>query len=387
VLKNERMIRACCRLLPLSLLLAATPVLAESYFLHGAQAADLISRGQMTGEDGARYDVWVVPGYVGPGQGVMDGWSKAGHDLGEYADLKLYRDAYDTAGDALRFGSKDAIGKFAFKGSYTAWGSALSRAQERVDRRVFGWWFAYSWATIEATGESALRLALGVPGGLLIGGAGSTLVPVAQLAWPAVKSVSHSVGEGTALPLVAASWNTVIAPPMVVLGQQPTPQRADGFWLKRIDPAKTDAELAEVKTALQDWRQALTSSPENQVFEQQAKALGAAYAEKRKQLEAEHALEQQQLRDQQHQSLLQTAQVLMPGLDKAKLSAVVQRYGREPALAALSGGGVSRQNAEALLDSLVGPGVSAAINPPPERRADNDKTDPLKRSAELMRSL
>lgn len=365
-------------------LLNVPAALAGSYFLSGEQAADLVSRGQMTGADGARYDVWVVPGYVGPGQNVADGWGKAGEDLAEYADPRLYRDAYTTAGDALRFGGKKAIGKFAFKGSYNAWSSALSRAQGRVERRVFGWWFAYPWALIEATGESTLRLAVGVPGGIAIGGVGSTLVPVAELGWPAVKSLGHGLGEGTVVPLAAASWNTVIAPPMVVLGQQPTPERADGFWLKRIDPAKSDAELARASAELLEWRQGLMAAPENRAFEEQYRALNKNYEDQIQQLEAAREAERQALRERQRESLLRAAQNPAPGLDKARLMAVLQRYGREQALAVLAGGGVGRKSAEALLDSLVGPQAGEGIKPPPELRDDNDKTDPLKRSAELM---
>jgi predicted house-cleaning noncanonical NTP pyrophosphatase (MazG superfamily) len=36
------------------------------------------------------------------------------------------------------------------------------------------------------------------------------------------------------LPTVACTWNTVIAPPMALVGQKPAPSRTDGFWVKQM---------------------------------------------------------------------------------------------------------------------------------------------------------
>ena len=54
---------------------------------------------------------------------------------------------------------------------------------------------------------------------------------------PAGKSVGYAAIRGTALPGVAASWNTVIAPPLGLTGQQPAAERAAGFWGKRLKEA------------------------------------------------------------------------------------------------------------------------------------------------------
>lgn len=373
-----------------ALLLCVSPLAQADYFLHGAQMADLIGEGRMTGEDGARYDVWLVPGYAGPGRNVVEGWSDAGSDLAAYGHAQTYRGIAGTSGDILRFAGKDTIGQFAFKGSATAWSEGLQTAKARVDRRVFGWWFAYPWAVIEATGESVLRVGLGVPGGIVIGGVGATVVPVAQLGWPLVKGTYHGVGEGTVFPVVAASWNTVIAPPMAVLGQQPTPERADGFWLKRLDPVQTDSEFAATRSDLQKWRESLLSAPAVKALEAESRDNEQRYQQERERLLAELDKRRDEARKQiearrraaLHEQITETA--ASSGIDRDKLLQQLQRYGRRPALAALQGGGMGREEAEAALTALAGNAGDGVAPEAPSRRADNEKTDPLKRSLERL---
>jgi hypothetical protein len=378
------------RLAPLALALAASLCLPAhaDYFLDADQMGELIARGEITGEDDARYNVWVVPGYVGPAQEVKEGWRQAGRDLGEYGNGKLYGDAVETAGDALRFGTTRAIGRFALQGSATAWADAFGTAGERVERRVFGWWFAYPWAVIEATGESALRVGLGVPGGIAIGGLGSTVVPVLQLGWPATKSVYHSTVEGTALPVVAATWNTVIAPPMALLGQQPSAERADGFWMTRLDPLQTDAALAESRKALAEWRARLLASSGAQASAQAVRDQEQAFQARRQrlldELEAQQASARAALQAAHRQALLEAAARMPPEADTAALAAQAQRYGREPLRQALQGEGIAAAEAEALLAQVLGAASTATPAPmaPPART--QDKTDPLRRSVELL---
>lgn len=361
------------------------------YFLHGDQKIDLITHGEINGDDQARYNVWIVPGYYGPAHDAKEGWSDAGHDVSAYGHSDLYKDALHTGKNALKFSGKDAIGHFAFKGSYKAWAEAMGAASARTQKRVFGWWFAYPWAVIEATGESLVRVGLGVPGGIIIGGVGSTVVPVAELAWPALKGVYHSTIPGTVLPIAASAWNTIIAPPLAMLGQQPNADRADGFWLKRIDPRKTDHELIAVQAALVEWRMALMSTTEVKVVRAEEEILHENYNKNRestlKQLQAQYEADRAQQKIHWQQIMSQQAALHAPELaakvDRQKLIALVQRYGRSTMINSLSGSGLSQKEASTLLAQLIGnePGEHAV--PQNELRRDNDRTDPLKRSLQL----
>lgn len=372
----------------LLLLLLMSGIAQAEYFLDMSQKGELISRGQMTGRDGALYDVWIVPGYEGPGRMAKQGWIAAGRDLKDYADPEMYRDMAHTGRDSLRFARRDAIGKFAFRGSATAWSEAFATAQQRTSKRVFGWWFAYPWATIEATGESVVRMGLGVPGGILIGGLGSTVVPVAEFLWPAGKSLYHASVPGAVLPLASAGWNTVIAPPLSVLGQQPDAERADGFWMKRIDPSRTDAHLQAGIRDVEAWAEVVRSTPALKLNAQERARLQQQHADRVR--EAMAALdEQRRQEDQQYLAariaMLKEALVTTGGKpDQESLRALVQKYGKEPFLRTLQSA-MGTEEAALLLDSLLDDPVLPAKAPEPELRRDGQKTDPLRRSLELMK--
>lgn len=366
------------------------------YFLHADQQADIFTHGAMTGEDGARYDLWIVPGYVGSVHDAASGWRHAGHDFATYGHKDLYQDTFDTSKDVLHFASYDTVGHFAFRGSYSAWKDAFASAQARTHRRVFGWWFAYPWAVIEATGESLVRVGLGVPGGILIGGVGATLIPAGEMVWPAIKGVYHATIPGTVMPIAAVSWTTVIAPPMALLGQQPTAERADGFWLKRIDPIETDPELLATKSALGEWREHLVATPELQTIHQQLHSLQVDYDKKRDEtlhaMSSQFAADKSALDTKWQDALFQQAgqheKELDSKVDREKLLTLSKRHGRKPLLDALKGDGLSELQANALLDRLLGTASQTQTeDSSPQLRPDNEKTNPLKRSLQLGTGL
>lgn len=370
------------------LALLSGSVAHADYFLNGSQKLDLITHGEINGEDGARYDIWVVPGYTGPLRNAKGGWVNAGHDFAEYGHADLYEDTFSTSKRMLRFAGKESIGKFAFKGSYEAWGDAFDAASERTHKRVFGWWFAYPWAVFEATGESVVRVALGVPTGILAGGAGSTIVPVAELAWPAVKGTYHSTVPGTVLPLAAGGWNTVIAPPMALIGQQPNAARADGFWVTRVDPANADPELAATREALRAWGKTVMSTPEVLAANAEQAALRASYDRQREemlaQLNTRYKHDQAEVQERRSAVIQeQAAQHPPTAEDVQKLQAMVQRYGRDRVVSSLWATGLTKAQADELLSPLIGPDTGAETVAPVEKRREGDKTDPLKRSLEL----
>lgn len=381
------MIRKTLLALALSLGLCNLTHAAEG--LNTEQMGDLIMHGQMTGADGARYDVWIVPGYAGPLENAAEGWQAAGTDLSQYGQAAFYGDIADTSGRMLRFAGQDVIIDFAFKGSADAWRDAFKAAQKRVDQEVFGWWFAYPWAVIEAMGESTLRIVIGVPGGVVIAGLGTTVVPAVQLVWPAGKSVYHAAFKGTILPVAAAAWNTVIAPPMALTGSPPTPARADGFWMKRLNPAdgaKIDPGVAQIKAALQQWRAGLTRNAETQALATEEKELQRVYRERLKALNDELAAGRKQLAERRVTIIMQKAGAAdsFPEDARKPLAEVLRRYGKAPLIEMLRGDGISREQAEALLVVLLGPEAMADVSAGETAGPSRTKTDPVQRSLEKV---
>lgn len=363
---------------------ASLPVHAE-YFLDAAQKGELIARGEITGRDSARYNVWIVPGYVGPGQDVADGWRAAGEDLGDYGDGDFYRRIGRHSRDGFRFGHRDLLRDFALEGTGRTWRESFTTAQGRVDKRVFGWWFAYPWALIEATGVSALRLGIGVPGGIAVSAGSVTLWPVAEATFPLWRAGYHAGVQGTALPLVAASWNTVVAPPLALLGEQPSPERADGFWMKRMDPLASDAVLAAASAELTRWRNAQLAAEPARAVRRAADDKQRLIAEQRREVLQRFDAAEARTRNEEQAALrdLLQAALAAPGApDRAQLQALQARYGREPLLQALAGGGLDAAAAQELLEQWLG---QPAPSPAPTR-ADDARTDPLRRSLELMES-
>lgn len=229
---------------------------AEEYFLDGMQRRELLMQGHITGRDGALYDVWIVPGYQVPGRRVRQGWAKAGKDLEDYGEAAYYDKAADTTRAVMRFARREALRDFALEGTARAWQRVTAQAAERTRRRVFGWWAAWPWAVIEGSAESAFRVGAGVPGSAVLWAGGAVATPAGFLAWPATAASWHALGEGTLLPAAAAGWNTIAAPPLALAGQQPAPERADGFWMKRLaDPADADIR-ARLAAWQQQWRAA-----------------------------------------------------------------------------------------------------------------------------------
>lgn len=359
------------------------PAHAE-YFLDARQKGELISRGEITGRDGAHYNVWIVPGYVGPGRNAADGWRAARQDLTEYGDPALYRNARKHSRDTFRFARREILREFAFVGTGHTWVDSFSTASQRVDKRVFGWWFAYPWALLEATGASALRVGLGVPTGVAVGVGGVTALPVVELMIPSLKAGYHSTVEGTVLPLLGATWNTVVAPPLALLGEQPAAERADGFWMKRIDPVTSDAELQAVLQALRQWREAEVATAPARAVAEEEQAAASALDARRQELLRELAQQRRALHEAAQARLLVLLQAATGRAPEVgKVAALAQRHGRRPFIDALRGSGVDEATARQLLDTLLGDQeVPEEVTPP--LRPDAEKTDPVKRSFELM---
>ena len=90
---------------------------------------------------------------------------------------------------------------------------------------------AYPWAFMESTVESAFRGALGTVG--TVGGtvSGVAIVPAYHALDSAVAGVWNLSVNGVVIPSVGITWNTVVGPPLALVGQKPSESRVDGFWV------------------------------------------------------------------------------------------------------------------------------------------------------------
>jgi hypothetical protein len=357
----------------------STETWAGDYFLDGSQKMDLLLYGRMTGHDETLYDVWIVPGYVPPAHNARKGWQKAGDRLKAYGRASHYRRLEKTSRAWLRFARRDLLRDFALRGTRDAWGDAFSVAGERVERRVFGWWFAYPWALIEATTESVLRTGIGIPGSLGTAVGAYSVVPAWYFAAPAVASAGYAAVPGTALPVVAAGWNTVIAPPLALAGQQPAPERADGFWMKRLKDPSEDDLRARVVAWQSQWQQAPTLVAQRETLaastkhhEERMTALRAQIAvETKAHQQALAAFEVERRRVVAEKTLAEApalrAELAGHGYTAARLQA------QRPLLQALLvQQGMTDAEAVRLLDTLMGADLLS-----PSQRGDAEKTDPL----------
>lgn len=353
---------------------------AGDYFLTMPQKQELIWRGQLHDEQQRLYDIWIVTGYAVPLRHVKQGWNNAGQSLADYGKPSLYDDIKKYSDNTWRYATKDVLKKYTIKGVSKAWQNDIATAQQRTQQRVFGWWLAYPWGVFEATIESAVRIATGVPTGLVLSAAAYTVTPALTFAWPSVESIGYATIEGTAYPLAASAWNTVIAPPLALLGQQPAPERADGFWMKQVD----DPNLQVVADVVRDWqRQLLIKSPLPEAL---------AIKDKKEQIQQLHQqikrLEQQLKQDEQEQQSQQIKELLLNAQQqKPQLEVELQSKGlsldvvvrnRQALKVMLSDLGLSYENLDKLLDVLT-----ASAPNTPERQTD-DKTDPLQRSLDIM---
>lgn len=253
----------------------------EGYFLSLEQKGQLIGSGRIRDANENWYDVWVVPGYNQSTEATLKYLKRTGSDFGEYFGSKKYSDLADTSWDMYCFGYDDCLYDFTIKGLPKAWGKYWSTAEDRSSKRVFGWWFAYPWALMESTVDPVVRIPLGLGGTALGTVLGTVVVPAYYAVDSAVEGTWHFTVNTVLLPTVACTWNTVIAPPMSLVGQKPAPSRVDGFWVKQID----DPSIAEQPIipkdveALSAWGRLLLST--SQPFEVQRQSL-------QKQTQAEH---------------------------------------------------------------------------------------------------
>lgn len=268
----------------------------EGYFLSWEQKGQLIGSGRIKDANGIWYDVWVVPGYNQSTEATIKYLKRTGSDFGEYFGSKKYSDLGDTSWDMYKFAFDDCLYDFTMKGLSKSWGEYWSTADDRTSKQVFGWWFAYPWALMESIVDPAVRIPVGLGGTALGTVLGTAVVPGYYIVNSALVGTWDLTMNTILLPTVACTWNTVIAPPMSLVGQKPAPSRTDGFWVTQLKteetlpPAVEEPILPEEIAALAIWGRILLDA--SQPFEVQLKAL-------RKQTQAEHDLITQRARKEE----------------------------------------------------------------------------------------
>lgn len=226
---------------------AAIPAADAGYFLDWSQRGDLLWTGTMEDSVGNVYNVKVCPGYVPMAEMAGRHWGRAGKALGEYGQKGTYTDLCRTSKEVVCWSSRDCLWRWGIKGAGKAWYNHFRGAQQIVNRRAFGWIFAYPMALCTATVESSFRVVTGVPVGLCGNAIGVVAVPAVGVTWPTLKGVAEVAVPGTAMPVAGTAWNTLGTPLLALAGQRPAPSRIDGFFVimtPKAAPPPTPEEMA-----------------------------------------------------------------------------------------------------------------------------------------------
>ena len=360
------------------------------YFLSWQQKKQLMGLGRIQDASGTWYDVWICPGYAPPGRYAKDHFFEAGRNFREYFEANKYHMLKKGSSACFDWALKECGLGFTVKGIPRAWGRHFSVAQERTQRRVFGWWLAYPWAFMEASVETAFRGALGAAG--TAGGIGSGLAVVP--AWHALDSAvvgTWNLGVNTlALPAAGIAWNTVVAPPLALVGQKPAESRVDGFWVTVVESGRTPGDrppTAAELDLLAQWgalllRETQPFAQERQEIDRREKeqqeeyyrAMEAARAEAQKRRERLYEQESEKIREvAATNECARTIAQKHPDLryDIRWRQELAQRLRRQ---------GLSEVEVQRTLDILRTHEDSATPAAVPIR----PKTDPVRRGAEVL---
>jgi hypothetical protein len=233
------------------LVFSAIPVQAKNsgddgYFLSMKQKGQLIGTGIIKDDKGHQYKVLIVPGYQPPITSGWKGLKKAKRNIGELFHKRKYRRLAKLSKDALKWSFKDCLWKFTLKGAGHSWKTNFSNAANATKRKEFAWWLAYPWAVVRSTADNIGRIPAGFAG--TAGGTADALAltPAFYIANSPIKAAWNGGIVGLALPTAEVALNTAIAPPLALLGQKPTPERAGGFLVKQLDRSSFSDDEAKL---------------------------------------------------------------------------------------------------------------------------------------------
>ncbi|WP_005033948.1 hypothetical protein [Holophaga foetida] len=370
----------------------AGPVGVDQGWATWTQRADMLWRGQMEDSQGRSYNIRILPGYVAPWRYGTQGWSDAASNLGEYGQARTWRKLGRDSRSCFKWGWEDSLWEFGIEGSGKAWSRNFEMAKRRVQRKTFGWPLAYPWATVSASFETLIRVPLGAAGAVVGTAAGAVVVPAFQVASPSIKAVYHAGIDGVLLPVSGWAWQTMAAPPAALLASAPTPSRADGVWMKVVEPrretaAPVAAELPRLSDASMDIlaRYALEAAHHDareaeahRLEQDELKAVRTRHAEARRQLQesrSEALLAWSREPDNQKALLA----LLQEGGDAASIRA--QREALAQRLTAMN---LSEAQAMEILRVLVRHPLRERAPSRPAVSTLSDKTDPVRGALETV---
>lgn len=395
------MTRTFCRTcLAIGFLAFSSAALADDpgYFLSLGQKGQLIWRGSIDDSAGQTYDVWIVPGYVPPSRYAWESLKDAGESFGAYFGAEKYQDLGRGMNDAFNWAFDDVFLDYTLEGIPRAWGDHFRAASRRVEKRVFGWWMAYPWAFLASVADNVVRIPVGLIGtsaGIVYGGA---IVPSFHILNSAVVGTWHLAVNTIAVPACGYAWNTVISPPMALVGQKPAPSRVDGFWVRTVaEQGANTRTAAETKVPssqdfghLMKWGAILAGEMDS--YWQKMDEIDRQHKQDMMNLQIEKSRKEEAVKKEitTHYKTLAGSpanQELLGALERDGVSSeyllkirsqLVRQYRTEAKM--------SQQDAERLVDfMLVHPPATLSHGPDsedPEQRRQNSKTDPLRLSIE-----
>jgi hypothetical protein len=275
-----------CRSSLLLILVVFASYSFAGYFLSWPQKGELLVTGGVTDPAGNQYDVRIIPGYLSllnfGGNNWSDGWrieTKGGvrfcrglleipvslENLSDYVSPKPWQGMGDGFSQSIE-GEKFLFTDFMWTGVGSTWTEYMGNAQNAQERQSFGWWFAYPWATIKGTVNTALRFTFGAAGVAGVAAYGIAIRPAWELSYPVLKTAgktamgtahatygvlqtSWGLGVnqlllGVAAPISGYAWTTAVGVPMALVGRAPTPKSADGWWVDLVKQAPESIEAS-----------------------------------------------------------------------------------------------------------------------------------------------
>ncbi|VGO17475.1 hypothetical protein PDESU_06071 [Pontiella desulfatans] len=262
----------------------------EGYFLPWDQKGSLIWRGAVEGNDGTWYDIRIVPGYTPPGRYGWKYMKMGGRNLREYVEAEKYQKIGEQSGEVLEWSYDDCLSDFTFKGAGKAWKKNYGRAAKRTEKRVFGWWLSYPWATVQSCVDNVFRIPTGLIGTTAGTGWSLVVIPAYHAVDSGTKAVWNGGVRGAVVPVSGWAWNTLASPPLSLVGQMPSHERVDGFWVREVEkglePGREPDQQAKVAVA--EWGVLLHGefmgfeTRRNEINREQSRRLKEIEAEKRR---------------------------------------------------------------------------------------------------------
>ena len=360
------------------------------YFLSWRQKKELLCLGRIQDSAGVWYDIWICPGYVPPAGYAREHLREAGADFHEYIEANKYQSLKAGSKACFNWALEECGLGFTVKGIPRAWGRHFTVAHERTRRRVFGWWMAYPWAFMESSVETAFRGVLGAAGTAGGVAGGLAVVPVYHALDSAVAGVWNLGVNTIIVPAVGVSWNTVVGPPLALIGQKPAESRVDGFWVTIVPsgraPATRNLSQEEIKL-LGQWgllllKEAGPSTEKLKAFEKSTAEQELKLRQALRELSADADRRRTELRKEERALIQQAAatnELSSTLLDQhadlvysGSCEAGVRRYLKEQ--------NISNEDIERILSLLRTYQGPRAVVPSHERQ----KTDPLRRGVEVI---